>query len=289
MAQENKNLLGQFIPIQYHHHMLQDIARMQGFRGAIDLLVRPSDKVLELGGGTGVLSFFAAQTAEKVYCVEYNPELVSEARRLHKLNPNCEKIEVIHGDATEYVPPEPVDVVVCEMLHSALLREKQLEVIDAFKKNYQAQYGENLPIFIPGATLQAIQPIYQDFKFEGYYAPVIMFQDPYSQQPRTMEMGDPVVYHQIVYDQPYELSVKWSGTLTASAEGKVNALRFITKNVLAVNPQTQQIVDWHNGYLVLPLEREISVSPGKEITVSFEYESGAPLTDLRPYVGEKIS
>ena len=283
MSQESQNLLGQFIPIQYHHHMLQDVSRMQGFKNAINLIVKPTDTVLELGGGTGVLSFFAAQMAKKVYCVEYNPELVTEAKRLHKLNANCEKIEVIHGDATKYVPPEPVDVVVCEMLHSAMLREIQLEGIDAFKRNYRAQYGDNLPIFIPGATLLAVQPIYQDFKFEGYYAPVVMFQNPYSLDTRTTDMGDPVIYHQIVYDQPYDLSIKWSGKVIVNASGKVNAIRFITKNILGFNPQTQQVVDWSNGHLVLPVE-EREVSPGTEISVSFEYDAGAPLTDLRPIV-----
>ncbi|MCL2839921.1 MAG: methyltransferase domain-containing protein [Defluviitaleaceae bacterium] len=283
MTEESKNLLGQFIPIQYHHHMLQDVARMQGFKNAIDLIIKPTDVVLELGGGTGVLSYFAAQHAKKVYCVEYNPELVAEAKRLHKLNPNCEKIEVICGDAMQYVPPEKIDVVVCEMLHSAMLREIQLEGIDAFKRNYQAKWGGNLPIFIPGATLLGVQPIYQDFKFEGYYAPVIMFQNPYSLDGRTTEMGDVVVYHQIVYDQPYDLSIQWSGKLTVNTPGKINALRFITKNILAVNPQTQQIVDWSNGHLILPLD-EIEVTPGKEILVSFEYDSGAPLTALRPVI-----
>jgi len=280
---ESKNLLGQFIPIQYHHHMLQDISRMQGFKNAIDLMVKPTDVVLELGGGTGVLSYFAAQHAKKVYCVEYNPELVAEARRLHKLNPNCEKIEVIHGDAMEYVPPEKIDIVVCEMLHSAMLREIQLDGIDAFKRNYQAKWGDQLPIFIPGATLLGVQPIYQDFKFEGYYAPVIMFQNPYSLDGRTTEMGDIAVYNQIVYDQSYDLRIKWDGKLTVSADGKVNALRFITKNVLAFNPANQQIIDWHNGHLVLPI-KETEVKQGAEISVSFDYNSAAQLTDLKPIV-----
>ena len=34
---------------------------MSGFRRAVEACVRPGAKVLELGGGTGVLSFFAAQ------------------------------------------------------------------------------------------------------------------------------------------------------------------------------------------------------------------------------------
>jgi hypothetical protein len=52
------------------------------------------------------------------------------------LNPNGEKVEVIHADAFEYLPPEPVDVVICEMIHVGMLREKQVEVIESFKRRY---------------------------------------------------------------------------------------------------------------------------------------------------------
>ena len=104
--------LGQFIPAHYHYNMLNDTARMQGFESALDHVVRPGDRVLELGGGTGVLSFFAARRASHVWCVERNPEMVALARRIIRQNPNGEKVEVIQADASLYLPPEPVDVVV---------------------------------------------------------------------------------------------------------------------------------------------------------------------------------
>jgi ubiquinone/menaquinone biosynthesis C-methylase UbiE len=49
------------IPIQYHFNMLSDGARMDGFDRAIQLALRPGMKVIDLGGGTGVLSWFAAR------------------------------------------------------------------------------------------------------------------------------------------------------------------------------------------------------------------------------------
>ena len=57
--------LGQFIPVHYHHNMLMDQNRMHSFKSAIHYSVFPGAKVLELGGGTGVLSFFAAQKASQ--------------------------------------------------------------------------------------------------------------------------------------------------------------------------------------------------------------------------------
>jgi predicted RNA methylase len=284
---DGKHELGQFIPLHYHHNMLLDPARMGGFKTAIGQVVREGATVVELGGGTGVLSFFAAQKARKVYCVEYNPELVNEARRILANNKNGDRVELVHSDACLFTPPEPVHVVICEMLHVGLLREKQLQVIDAFKRNYRTKFDGPLPIFIPFATIQAVQPVYHPFDFHGYRATVPMFNEPYSEYDGLTPMGGPVVYHQLVYDQPYGLSVQWSGGLPVNAGGTVNALRFITKNLLSVEPETQAIADWHNHYLILPIHEAIAVKPDDCLEISFAYESGAPLSALQPIVKKR--
>jgi predicted RNA methylase len=265
--------------------MLYDKARIAGFRSAINHVVKPGDIVLELGSGTGVLSFYAAEKASKVYSVEYNLELAEESRRLLRLNPNEERIEVIHADAFEYIPPEPVDAVICEMLHVGLLREKQLAMIASFKSRYQLRFKDlPLPKFIPTAVIQAVQPIQHDFRFEGYYAPLIMFQDPYVDDPRTTILGDAVIYHQLLYEQPYDLSCRCSENMCFTAEGTFNAIRIITKNILAIEPKTQAIIDWHNLYLIVPLKQEISVRAGQRMAINFDYPAGAPLSALRPVV-----
>ena len=276
--------LGQFIPLHYHYSMLSDEARMEGFREAINHTVKPGAAVLELGGGTGVLSFFAAQKARKVFCVELNLDLVDEARRLLKMNTNGDKVEVVHANAFEYLPPEPVDVVICEMLHVGLLREKQMEVIDAFKSRYQSRFEGPLPAFIPMATIQAVQPVQHDFRYDGYHAPLLQFQYPYSTHPRTTLLGDPVVYHQLLYEYQYGLTCEWSGEVPITTEGTLNALRIITKNVLATEQETQAIIDWHNQFLILPLESEIPVRSGQKMKISINYPAGAPLSALRPII-----
>jgi type I protein arginine methyltransferase len=276
--------LGQFIPLHYHYHMLRDRARMSGFRRAIAASVLPGAKVLEFGGGTGVLSFFAAQQASHVWCVERNPELVNEARRLLPRNPSTEQIEVIHGDAFEYLPPERVDVVICEMLHVGLLREKQLAVIKAFKERYSQRFPGPLPVFIPEAVLQAIQPVQQSFDFEGYYAPTSLFQDPVINHPDTLELGAPVIYQQLTYESAFDLSCEWSGLLPITTAGKVNGLRIITKNILAILLDSRSTIDWHNQYLIVPLEKEILVRTGDSVHVAFTYTAGDPLSSFRPVV-----
>jgi predicted RNA methylase len=274
--------LGQFIPLHYHFNMLDDVARTGGFEEAMACIVRPGARVLELGGGTGVLSFFAARSAGHVWCVERNPEVAREARRLLALNGVADIVEVVEADADDYVPPEPVDVVACEMLHVTLLVEKQLPVIAGFKERYLAAFGPPLPRFLPEAVLQAVQPVQQSFEYHGYLAPTVHFQAGTAEQPRTAELGDPVVYQTLEFANAIPQRIAWTGVLTVKSSGMLNAVRFITKNVLAILPAERRSVDWLMNYLIVPLETAIAVGPGDRVEVAFDYVPGGPLNSLKP-------
>lgn len=268
-------VLGQFIPPHYHFNMLNDEARMQGFMKALDYVVKPGAKVLELGGGTGVLSFFAAKNAGHVRYVERNPELVEAAKHILPQNPNSEKIEIIQADASQYLPPEPVDVVVCEMLHVGLLREKQASMINDFKQRYLEKFGGPLPIFVPEACIQAIQPIHHDFNYGGFYAPIIAFQDPVAIQMRTYDLANPEAFQMFSYADDIPQRCHFDGSIMIGGDGELNALRFITQNVLAIVEEENRTIDWFNQYLVVPLKEPMPVRVGDQINVSFNYPVGA--------------
>ena len=273
--------LGQFIPVHYHHNMLMDQNRMHSFKSAIHYTVKPGAKVLELGGGTGVLSFFAAQKAEKVYCVEFNPDMVREARKFLAINPNGHKVEVIHADAFDYLPPEPVDVVICEMIHVAMLREKQVEVIESFKRRYLARFGGPLPVFLPEAVIMAAQPIEQEYDFEGFHAPIVQFQETGVVYPGTVELGQPAVYSLIDFHQPVDGVFAWEGGIVAEKSGTLNAMRFITKNVLAIVQEESTTIDWLNHYMTLPLAQPVKVQAGDLVHVAFQYRAGGSIPSLQ--------
>lgn len=273
--------LGQFIPLHYHHNMLMDSRRMQGFKAAIDHAVFPGAKVLELGGGTGVLSWFAAAKAEKVWCVEFNPDLVTEAKRLLSQNREGHKVEVIHADAFEYLPPEPVDVVICEMIHVGMLREKQVQMMESFKRRYRERFGSKLPRFVPEAAVMAVQPLEQEYDFHGYQAPIVQFQEPSAIQAATVEMAAPAVYSILDFNTEVDSLIRWEGRFTIEHSGTVNALRFITKNILAVVMEQSSTIDWLNHYLVLPLSKPVRVNAHDTLIVRFEYRAGGSIPSLQ--------
>lgn len=278
---EADNLLGQYIPMHYHFQMLEDEARMTGFKTALDYLVPDGGKVLDMGAGTGVLSFLAAQKAARVYSIERQPELVECARALLKENGCGEKVELVQGDAREYLPPEPVDVVVCEMLHSALLREKQLEVIQSFKDRYREKFGDKLPLFIPDATILGVEPICADFSFQGYHAPISFFEDPGSLSDRYTSLGEVKPYATLEYQAELPEQLGFDGLLRVTHSGCFNALRFITKNLLAMNFTTGTTTDWMNMNLILPIKTAIDANAGDQYQVKFNYRAGGEIQTLK--------
>lgn len=110
---------------------LYDKRRTLAFRRAIVNTVRPGDVVVELGAGSGVLSMFAADAgARTVYAVELDQANLSTLRGTIVANGYQDRIQVLAGDATTIDLPEQVDVIICEMIATALLEELQIPAMD---------------------------------------------------------------------------------------------------------------------------------------------------------------
>ncbi|MBP2643043.1 MAG: hypothetical protein H6Q67_930 [Firmicutes bacterium] len=273
MLQEEIYQLGQFIPLHYHFQMLSDTARMAAFQAAIKQVVTAGHKVVDLGSGTGVMSFFAAKQGARVWAVDYNPALVAASRKFLRQNGVAQKVQVFEADATYWLPPEPVDIVICEMLHSALLREKQIQVIASFRDTHQAKFGTT-PNFLPTATLLGVQPVWQSYNFNGYNTPVPLFQSAYAAHEDCCTSIDPIVYKAIDYDNVQADTFFAQVAFLIQQSTPINALRFITKNLLTADLETGQTIDWHSQHIVLPLPQPLELQAGQTLEVTFNYYPG---------------
>lgn len=113
----------------FQQNMLQDYLRTATYQKAILLNdVDFKDKVvLDVGCGTGILSFFAVQAgAKKVYAVEAS-SVAKYAEILVKSNNLSNKITVLSGKIEEVCCPEKVDVIISEPMGYMLLNERMLE------------------------------------------------------------------------------------------------------------------------------------------------------------------
>ena len=106
-----------------HRAMLADTSRLRGFRAAIERLVRSGDTVVDVGSGSGILSFFAARAGAKtVYGLE-SERIVEDARQLAADNGLARQVTFVEGDAARFSSPVPADVVMGEWIGLFLFDE----------------------------------------------------------------------------------------------------------------------------------------------------------------------
>ncbi|VEL12150.1 unnamed protein product [Protopolystoma xenopodis] len=110
--------------------MMQDYIRTSTYQRAIlaNSIVDFRDKVvLDVGAGSGILSFFAVQAgARRVYAVEAS-SMARHCSVLVQANKMAGRIVVINGKIEEIELPEPVDVIISEPMGYMLYNERMLE------------------------------------------------------------------------------------------------------------------------------------------------------------------
>ncbi len=255
---------------------------LQAFQHAIRDTVRPGDQVVELGA-SGLLSLWAAQCGAQVTCIDPHGENLARARALVQSSPAQENIRWVQADYRDDVVTEAVDIVLCEHLHPALVEAPQIALADDFRQRHEQRFGRT-PRFLPDTSLLAVQPVEQDYDFYGCNIAQALYQQTEIQQTRTTGLGDPAIYHIVEYHLPASRLMRADFVFAAQADGRLNALRFISKHLLAIDAAEQRSIDWHSPYLVLPLPTPISLQAGDRLRLRFAYLAGAPL----PFLSESL-
>lgn len=113
---------------------LKDEPRTLAFRRAIEQVVRPGDRVVDIGSGTGIMGFFAAAAgAAEVAAVEIEPTLAACIEASAARNGLADRVRVVRADAAEADLPCDADVVIAELIDTAFLDEQQVPVLNALR------------------------------------------------------------------------------------------------------------------------------------------------------------
>lgn len=122
--------------LSQQQNMMQDFVRTSTYQKAINGNYNDfNDKiVLDVGAGSGILSFFAAQAgAKRVYAVEAS-NMAQYAQQLVAANSLSDRITVIAGKIEEIELPEKVDIIISEPMGYMLYNERMLETYLHAKK-----------------------------------------------------------------------------------------------------------------------------------------------------------
>jgi len=148
--------------LEYHRSMLADRERTASFLKAIFKIVKPGDIVLDLGCGTGVLSYFACIAgARRVYAVEQGP-IIELAKSICKQNGFQERVVFINDWSTHIDLPEPVDVIITETIGNLGFEEGILGWMIDSKIRFLAPGGQIIPRSIEMVMVPTENPEYHE-------------------------------------------------------------------------------------------------------------------------------
>ncbi len=122
----NRRLFADFFQ---HDRMLADEARIDAYWEALEKHLSDEDVVIDLGSGTGVLSFFAAKQGARVHAVEHGP-LVEASKAVARDN-GINNVEFHRVNSRRLELPFKADAIIHEQIGDALFDERVVEnVVD---------------------------------------------------------------------------------------------------------------------------------------------------------------
>jgi protein arginine N-methyltransferase 1 len=120
--------------LQVYAKMIYDTGRVEAYQRALQLVVKPSSVVVDIGTGLGIFAFLASRAgARKIYAIE-PCEVIAVARELAQIN-GLERIEFIEDISSRVTLPEPADVLVHDLAGAIPLHARSLpSIMDARKR-----------------------------------------------------------------------------------------------------------------------------------------------------------
>jgi predicted RNA methylase len=263
---------------------LIDKKRTLAFKKAIYNTVKKGDIVVDMGTGSGILSMFASDAgAKKVYAIENNRKNFKTLVGTFKANNFSNKIKLIKADARKVKLPEKVDVIIGEMIATALIEEQQIPAIHNILK-----YGSKKVKILLKSYENYIDLVYSKDVFYGYKVKNIKYEYTGVGEVKSVPLSNKKMYCRVDFNKAEKESrIDKKILLNIIKKGKINAVRLSSKTIFFDN----STFDYSFAYsypIILPADN-FTVNKGDKFLVEISYILCGGFDSLKYKITKKIN
>ena len=244
----------------YHSDLLKDVDRLSAFWQAISEYDCDNDLAYDLGCGSGILSYFLSSHFKEVISLEIDKKAFNCAYDNLK---DFDNVNVINSDVLNYNFTKKADLIVCEMLDTALIDEEQIPVL-----NYAKRFLKDTGRIIPLGIINTVELV----NMERHYTH-------WDEGVNYETFSKPIVYSKFNFLDDIDPNFETRFCLKSDKEGKINGLKITTYTKLTediIVGQTPML----NPPLLVPLdERHVKVNDF--INVELKYIMGNGIESIK--------
>lgn len=288
-----------FKATSYHLNLLKDTERLAVFKEAIEefgeWLDSDSDSdsdldsnlhsdidsddnskiAFDLGCGSGVLSYFAKDYFDKIIAIDLNSKIIKYTKENLA---DFDNIDVYCGDVIGFDFDNKADLIICEMLDTALIDEEEVPVLN-YAKNFLKENGK----IIPQGIINSAELIYMK-------SPFIQYEDK-GANPKYTVLSDSVIFSEFDFlddiDENFSTVIKFklSNELFDGDNAIVNGIKLTTFTKLNDNiisgPSPML-----NPCLLIPIG-ETSLKIGEILEIELSYVMGQGIETIKTKIINK--
>ena len=244
----------------YQQDLLADQERLAAFNEAIK--EKTKGIIYDLGSGTGVFASLAASQAKKIYAIEKDPVTAA----LAKINlVNFENISLVIKDVKDVHFQEKADIIICEMLDTALIDEEQVPILN-FVRKFLKKTGE----FIPCGVFNGVEVVSLDYTH-------ICYQE--EEKPSHQIISPLIIYDTIDFKEHIEEKVNIRLPISVNRDAMASGIKISTFTIL-----TPHLICGPTPMLNPPLlipTNNIKVTKGEKLILHLSYNMGGGLNTIR--------
>lgn len=273
--------------IEYHRELLADEKRTHAYRDAIRQTVKPGDVVVDLGSGSGILSYLACEAgAGHVYAID-NGHMADVVTYMARHLGLSDRLTVFHQFSTKVELPQLGDVLVTETMGCLGYDEHMLGyILDARRRLLRpgaAIVPRSVALHIVPVELPEIYDKHIAFWGGPLYgfdlSPMRFFASNalgYVQLDLTAGIAAEAQLIDVDFRTHVTTLVSGETTFTAERDATVHGFGawFTTTLAEGVSFSTREPRATHWAQVFLPLEVPLTVAGGDEIRLELETDDG---------------